>query len=62
LQTAPAPQPWYIPYRGPTIFDLRAILQKRDNSRATSNEMMYETTVETNKGKKSECVIQIITQ
>ena len=30
--------------RGPTTFYLRAILQRRDNSRATSNKMMYETT------------------
>jgi len=29
---------------GPTTFDLRAILQKRDNSRATFNKMMYKTT------------------
>ena len=27
--------------RGPTTFDLRAILQKRDNSHVTSTEMMY---------------------
>jgi len=27
---------------GPTTFYLRAILQRRDNSRATSNKMMYE--------------------
>jgi len=26
--------------RGPTTSDLRAILQKRDKSRATSNKMM----------------------
>jgi len=30
--------------RGPTTFHLRAILQKRDNSRATSSKMMYKTT------------------
>jgi len=30
--------------RGPTTFDLQAILQKRDNSRATSNKTMYKTT------------------
>jgi len=30
--------------RGPTTFDLQAISQKRDNSRATSNKMMYKTT------------------
>jgi len=29
--------------RGPTTFDLQAILQKRDNLRATSNVMMYKT-------------------
>ena len=30
--------------RGPTTFDLRAILQKCDNSRATSSKMVYKTT------------------
>ena len=30
--------------RGPTAFALQAILQKRDNSRATSNKMMYKAT------------------
>jgi len=30
--------------RGPTTFDLQAILQNRDNPRATSNKMMYKTT------------------
>ena len=30
--------------RDPTTFDLQAISQKRDNSRATSNKMMYKTT------------------
>ena len=29
--------------RGPTTFALRAILQKRDNLRVTSNKMMYKT-------------------
>jgi len=29
--------------RGPTAFDFRAILQKRNNSRATSNKMVYKT-------------------
>jgi len=29
--------------RGPNTIDLRAILQKRDNSRATSHKMMYKT-------------------
>jgi len=31
-----------ITRRGPTSFNLRAILQKRENLRATSNKMMYE--------------------
>jgi len=30
--------------RGPTTFDFQAISQKRENSRATSNKMMYKTT------------------
>jgi len=30
--------------RGPATFYLRAILRKRDNSRATSNKIMYKTT------------------
>jgi len=30
--------------RGPTIFDMQAILPKRDGMRATSNKMMYKTT------------------
>jgi len=30
--------------RGPNTFDLRAILQKCDNSLATSNQMAYKTT------------------
>jgi len=29
--------------RGPTTFDLRVILQKRDNFPATSNKIMYKT-------------------
>jgi len=29
---------------GPTTFDLRTILQKRDNLRANSNKFMHETT------------------
>jgi len=33
-----------ITQRGPTSFTLRAVLQKRDNLRATSNKMMYKTT------------------
>ena len=28
--------------RGPNAFDLRVILPKRDNSRATSSKMMYK--------------------
>jgi len=31
--------------RGPTAFDLRAILQKRDNLRVTSNKVMHKTAV-----------------
>ena len=31
--------------RGPTSFDLRAILQKRENLRAISNKAMFKTTV-----------------
>jgi len=49
---------------GPTTFDLRAVSQKRDNSRDTSNKMMYKTTASKClklKGKISECVIEIIT-
>jgi len=30
--------------RGPTTFDPRSILQKRDNPRVTSNKMMCDTT------------------
>ena len=29
---------------GPTAFDLQAILQKRDDSRSTSNKLVYKTT------------------
>jgi len=29
---------------GPTIFDVRAVLQKHYNSRATSNKMMHNAT------------------
>ena len=50
--------------RGPTTFDLRTILQRRQNLWATSNKMMYKTTdsqyIKTEKG--SECVIEIIAQ
>ena len=50
--------------RGPTTFDLQAILQKRNDSRVTSNKMMFTryTTFEPKKGKISECVIKNITQ
>jgi len=34
----------HLGQRGPATLDLRAILQKRDNLRATSNEMKYKTT------------------
>jgi len=30
--------------RDPNTFDLRAILQKCDDSRVTSNQMLYKTT------------------
>jgi len=33
-----------IGQRGPTTFDLRAILQKRDNLWVASNKNMYKTT------------------
>jgi len=51
--------------RGPTTFALRAILQKRDNLRVTSNKMMYKTRCSQDlkwKGKISEYVIEIATQ
>jgi len=35
---------WYLDQRGPATFDLRDILQKRYNSRDTSNKMMCKTT------------------
>ena len=38
------PKLWCAIRRGPTTFSLRGILQKHDNSRATSNKMMYKTT------------------
>jgi len=31
-----------VDQRGPTTFELLAILQKYDNSRTTSNKMMYK--------------------
>ena len=31
----------FLDQRGPTRFDLQAIVQKRDNSRVTSNKIMY---------------------
>ena len=34
----------HLKQRGPTAFDLLAILQKRDNSQATSSKLMYKTT------------------
>jgi len=37
-----------------TAFDLRAILQRRDNLRATSNEMIYKTTCSQNLKLKGE--------
>jgi len=33
----------HIHHRGSTTFEVRALLQKRDNSRATSSDIMYET-------------------
>jgi len=36
--------PLLIAQRGPTTFDLRAILQTRNNPLVTSNKMMYKTT------------------
>jgi len=56
---------YHIYQRGPTASDLRAILQKRDNSRATPSKMMYKTSGSQHlpkKGKISEHVIEIITQ
>jgi len=35
---------YHVAQRSPTRFDLRAILQKRENLRATSNKMMCKTT------------------
>jgi len=34
----------YLYQRGPTSFNLRVMLQKRHNLRATSNNLMYKTT------------------
>jgi len=57
----------YLQQRGPTI-NLPAILQKRDNSLATSNKMMYKTTYSQALKLKREnrwvklVVIEIITQ
>jgi len=34
----------YLKQRSPTTFDLRTILQKRDNSWATSNTVIYTAT------------------
>jgi len=51
--------------RGPTAFDLRAILQNRDNSRASSNKMMYEIRdlkdLKLKIGELSEYVMEIVT-
>jgi len=52
-----------ISQHGPATFDLRAILQKRDNSRATSSKMMYETTDSQDlklKGKISNVSLKLI--
>jgi len=57
--------PLCLSQRGPTTFDLRAILQKRDNLRATSNKIMCNTTDSQDlklKRKISECVMENITQ
>jgi len=35
---------FFLEQRGPTSFNLQAILQKHDNSWATSKKMVYETT------------------
>jgi len=59
------PSAYGIEQRGPTIFKLRAILQKSDILWATFNKMMYKTTDSQYlklKRKISECVIEIITQ
>jgi len=52
--------------RGPTAFDLRAILQKHDYLRAACSKMMHKTLdphdFKLKKGKISECVIEMITQ
>jgi len=40
--------------RGPTTFDLRAILQNCENSRTTSDKMMHRTTVSQDLKLKSE--------
>ena len=51
---------------GQTTSDLRAILQKRDNSRATSHKMVYKKTDWQDRKRKigewSQCIIEIITQ
>jgi len=51
--------------RGPTSFNLRAILQKRDNLRAASNRMMYEFKTTCSQDlrlkREGECVIEIAT-
>jgi len=57
----------FIPLQLPqTTFDLRAILQKRDNLRDTSDKIKYEITASQDfklkKGKISEYFIEIIAQ
>jgi len=43
--------------RGPTTLGLRIILRKRENSRATSNKMMYKTTDSQNLKLKKETLV-----
>jgi len=50
-----------VAQRGPTAFDLRAILQKRDNVRATSTKWCIKQQGSQDlKRKKGECVVEII--
>jgi len=56
---------YFLKQRGPTTSELWAILQKRDNSRSTSNQMMHRMDRTTDpeqfklkKGKASEWVIE----
>jgi len=52
--------------RGPSVFDLRTILPNRDNSRASSNKMMYEIRnlkdLKVKIGELSQYVNEIVTQ